>query len=102
MADQPDGERTVTAMAWYRPDQWERLLEVSADADELDATYFEWYTGASATLRNLQKAGVDIRPMDVDVEELLAWCRSEGRPLDGKARAAFVAKELHEQHREAR
>src|SRR6267154_1168773 len=32
----------VTGVAWYRPEQWERLREVSEDVENLDETYDAW------------------------------------------------------------
>ncbi|MHB8791147.1 MAG: hypothetical protein ACYDBT_14865 [Desulfobulbaceae bacterium] len=30
------------AVAWYKPDQWRRLREISEDRDRLEETYGEW------------------------------------------------------------
>jgi len=32
----------VTGIAWYRPEQWERLREVSEDVENLEETYEAW------------------------------------------------------------
>ncbi len=29
-------------IAWYRPEQWARLLEISEDRDDLETTWEEW------------------------------------------------------------
>ena len=34
--------------------------------------------------------------VEVDVEELLEWCRQQGRPVDAAARAEFAAEKLIE------
>jgi hypothetical protein len=39
-------------------------------------------------------AGVRVRRVDVDLDELVRWCRHEGRPIDSAARAAFAAERL--------
>jgi len=81
----------VTGCAWYRAKQWDRLREVSADRDKLEETYEEWVANAEESLRNMRKAGIYAHKIDVDVEELLAWCEARGEDVDSKARAAYVA-----------
>lgn len=92
-----EAHRAVTpdvGVAWYRREQWERLLDIAADRDVLEDTYDEWQTLAEETLRNLAKKGIVPRKVDIDVEELLSWCHSQHRPVDGKARSGFVAAKL--------
>jgi len=86
----------VTAAAWYRKAQWDRLLEVSTDRDKLEDTYEEWVETAEDAIRRLRRQGVTIVKVDVDVEELLAWCQAQSRPVDGEARAEYAATRLRE------
>ena len=84
----------VTGVAWYRRDQWARLLELAADADSLEAAYEDWLAGAQETIVQLTIAGARVRRVDIDVDDLVRWCRHEGRPLDSAARAAFAVERL--------
>jgi len=88
-----DGD-SVTGIAWYRRDQWARLRELAADAEKLEESYQGWLAGAQKTLIGLTLAGVNVRRVDVDLDELVRWCRCEGRPLDSPVRAAFTAERL--------
>ena len=36
--------RMVTGIAWYRPEQWERLREVSEDVENLESLMLGVYT----------------------------------------------------------
>jgi hypothetical protein len=38
--------------------------------------------------------GVRVRRVDIDLDDLVRWCRHEGRPLDSAARAASAAERL--------
>ena len=80
----------VIGLAWYRPEQWQRLRQVSADGEDLEESYFEWVSVASARFQEAQELGVDIRKVDVDVEDLVEWCKRRGLPLDGEARVSYV------------
>ena len=85
---------TITGIAWYRRDQWARLRELAADADGLEEAYEDWLAGAQKTIVQMTATGVPVRRVDIDVDDLVRWCRDEGRPLDSAARAAFVAERL--------
>ena len=87
----------VLGVAWYRREQWNRLLEISTDRDKIGNTYEEWEANAEKGLRMAARPGVVLRKVDIDVEELLKWCRSQGRPVDGAARSIFTAEKLKEQ-----
>jgi len=86
--------RVVTGCAWYRAEQWERLREVSVDGEDLEETYAEWVASAEESLRKMRQVGIYAEKIEVDVEELLAWCRAQGREVDGAARAAYAAEML--------
>ena len=81
-------------MAWYRPDQWALLRAVSADGERLEATYEEWLAFASKHLRELQSLGLQVDRIDVEVAALVRWCNSQGRPVDGGARAEYARQGL--------
>ena len=85
-----------TGVAWWRPEQWARLRDIVADPDALEDTYEEWLAMATKELARLAKQGIVLAKVDVDVEELLAWCNEQGRAVDGEARAAFAAAKLQE------
>jgi hypothetical protein len=81
-------------MAWYRPDQWALLRAVSGDGERLEASYEEWLAFASKQLRELQALGLQVDRIDVEVAALVRWCNSQGRPVDGAARAEYARQGL--------
>jgi hypothetical protein len=90
-AERPGSTGMVSGVAWYRAEQWPRLLETSVDRLELERTYDEWHAMATEGLAELARAGVWPQKVDVDVDEMVEWCRTRGRPVDAAARAQFVA-----------
>ena len=80
----------IMGMAWYRPEQWGRLLEVSVDREQLEATHAEWKKHAEKELKRLRRDRFVVWRVDVDIDELLAFCKEQGMEVDGKARAAFA------------
>ena len=88
--------KQVLGVAWYRREQWNRLLEVSADRDELEENYDDWLRTAEGTLKGLKQMGTALVKVDIDVNKLVAWCVVANRTLDGAARAEYVSKLLSE------
>lgn len=83
-------------VAWYRREQWALLKSVATDADELEETYDEWLEFAERYLKEVWETGIDIFKVEVDVEELIQWCQTNDRAVDGEARSEFVALKLKE------
>jgi hypothetical protein len=81
-------------VAWYRPEERPLFLSLAADAEKLEETHEAWVAVATKTIEDLRKRGIVARKVDVSVREMLAWCQSHGRPLDGEARAAYVSEKL--------
>lgn len=81
-------------LAWYRAEQWPRLLEVSSDREELEETHDEWMSGAKKTLRNFLIEGVNAIKVDVDVDDLIRGCKERGFEIDGSSRATYVAQKV--------
>ena len=86
----------AVVVAWYRPEQWDRLRAVAADPEKLLDTFAEWLNVAESTLQNLRAAGIQPYSVDVDVEELLLWCKQQGVPLDQAARSRYAREKDHE------
>jgi len=87
----------VLGVAWYRPEQWDRLLQIAADREGLEDTYEEWKVTAEESLKKFAMLGYHIRKVDIDVEELLGWCKVHNLSVDGAARSKFAAEKLREQ-----
>jgi hypothetical protein len=89
---------TVTGVAWYRREQWPLLRKKAADPEILEKTYEEWVGMAQKAVLDLAREGVRTERVDIDVEELITWCRSVNRPLDSNARAEFTSRKLRHKH----
>jgi hypothetical protein len=87
---------TAIGVAWYRPDQWETLRNVSVDRDKLENTYSEWLVEAERVVKQLQQRGLRVVKVDVEISELMLWCESQRIPLDGEARSNYAAFKLHQ------
>jgi len=81
-------------LAWYRADQWARLRAISEDRDQLELNHEEWLRTASERFEDLRRQGQQVQKVEVDVEDLLKWCRTQGLPLNSSTRAQYAAQRL--------
>ena len=84
-------------IAWYKPEQWELLRAESVDSKDLEDTYEEWLEFVEQQMKEVRESGIVISKVEVDVEEILAWCRGRRRPLDADARTEFVTQKMNEE-----
>jgi len=82
------------AMAWYRRDQWALLRALSVDGQSLEETYEAWFAFATKQVRDLEANGFLVHKIEVEIGALTRWCESEGRPVDGGARAEYARQGL--------
>jgi hypothetical protein len=86
----------VIAVVWYRPEQWERVRDIAADAEAFEESYVEWLEQAEEKFAELQSMGMRIEKVDVDSEKLILWCNEHNREIDGNARTEYAAERLRE------
>lgn len=82
----------------YRPEQWERLREVSEDVKDLEDTYQAWLQTAERMIREGIPANVTIEKVDLDVEDVLAWCNERGLALNAETRSRYVSERLRQKY----
>lgn len=70
------------------------LLETVADRDSLYDTYDEWLGSFRKAIMYAGKAGIEPVKVDVDMEELLSYCKTHGLQNNGETRSQFYAELL--------
>ncbi len=83
------------ALAWYRQDQWQLLLDSSTDSDKLERTYQEWLEHAEKKVDELNKDGNNVVKVDINIKQMKKWCKRHKKQIDGYTRseyAVFLAK----------
>ena len=94
-----EDQRRVVGIACYSRAQWPKLLAKAADREVLEETYDEWVEVFNSTVSKLTSSGLEWVRVPIDIDELVAWCVDNARPLNGAARAEFTALKTRELHR---
>ncbi len=79
-----------TALAWYRQDQWQLLLDYSTDSDRLERTYQEWLEHAEKKVNEMGKEGINVVKIDINIEEMKKWCERHDKQIDGHTRSEYA------------
>ncbi len=87
-------ELESVGVPWYLADQWDLLRERADDPEVLVERYEDWVVQAEKMLALLERQGMSVEKIEVDVEEVSAWCKAAGRPFDSKARAEYASEML--------
>jgi predicted transcriptional regulator len=81
-------------VAWYQPDQWKQLCDVSVDRDELEDTYEEWVRDAERFIKRLRQEGFQVVKVEITIADLLLWCESQKIAVNSQARSKYAAFQL--------
>ncbi len=79
------------SVAWYKPEQWDKLLDISADAGQLEKTYEQWKVYAEQALKDLANRQVFPVKVTVDIDDLESWCNTRNLPINGDSRSRYAA-----------
>ena len=91
-------DKIVFGFAWYRPEQWQRVRDISSDAGALEDSYEEWLSLAERKLKELSSSGLQVEKVEVHSEQLILWCNERGLEVNAEARSRYAAEKLQELH----
>jgi hypothetical protein len=67
------------------------LLELSSDRDQMESDYEEWRANAEVQVAGLRAQGQDVRKIDIELDEFVAWCKSKEVPVNADSRSRYAA-----------
>ncbi len=81
----------AVAIPWYRKEDWERLLEIFEDSDELHGTFEEWRNDAGQLESRFRSEGLVVQRVYIDPETFAGWCRDNGLRVGASAHSRFAS-----------
>jgi hypothetical protein len=76
-----DNKTLLMGVSWYRPEQWERLREISEDKETFALSYEDSLVESEQKIQDLEAQGIRPIKVEVDVEALWTWCTTQGLPV---------------------
>ena len=91
--------KVMVGIGFYRREQWPLLLDAADDSHILEKTYDEWLDVVDTSIDAIKAHGLEPKLVDVDVDQLISFCRKEGIRNDAEARSQYIAKIFRERIR---
>ena len=80
---------TLAGYLWPSPENYAAWC--AACVERMEPTHAEWVRRNERQLEQIAGQGITIERIDVDVADLVRWCRERGTPINTKARSAYAA-----------
>jgi len=93
--------KKTISIAVYKEDQWERLQDISEDHEDLEKTYNEWKTLITKKIKEYESQGFKIHKIEIDTEEMLAWCNLNRLSVNSKSRSRYMSAKIRELSKES-
>lgn len=77
-------------LAYYRKKDWKHFVKIIDDRESVHDTWNEWHKAFLRTRKDLISKGFDLTNIEIDLVELINYCKLKGIKNDGKARSQFV------------
>ena len=91
-----DNKNLVMGVTCYRAEQWHRLREISEDKEHFAMTYEASLLDSENKIKQLEAQGYRPVKVEVDVEEMLTWCSTQGLAVTPETRTKFTMTKLRE------
>jgi hypothetical protein len=89
----------VIGFAWFELEQWQKLQSALGVNARPDGSYVDWVRQARHVMDAHIAAGYDVRKVNINVDEYLAWCRYKGIALSVAAQDQFATYKLYTESR---
>jgi hypothetical protein len=76
--------------AWFRREDYERIREVMEDSDRLPPSFDEWELLAKSRVAKAKRDGIILKPVMLDPDTFVAFCKARKIRPNGEARAKFA------------
>jgi hypothetical protein len=80
----------IVGIAWYRREDYDLLMSMFLDRENLDDTFDEWLSQALQVSDKLTREGLVVEKAIVDPNTFPAWCGSNGLEMDAKGRMQYA------------
>ena len=86
-------------IAWYRPEQYERIRSIMIDGANLSASYEKWLQGAEQGIKTMTEQGWIVERIYIEPDAFIEWCKSRSLNVDSHARQTFVIEAINAKYR---
>lgn len=81
----------AVGMAWYKRENFARLMAVFEDRHKLHRTFDEWLRDAEIGRKAQEAKGVRVVCVDIDPDHFPRWCAAKGLGINAQARMNYAS-----------
>ena len=81
---------TGLKIAYYKKEDWSRLLQIIDDKESMHDSWNEWHLAYSKAKNELIAKGFQVEDIEINLDELVSYCKAKGAKITGKTRSQFV------------
>jgi hypothetical protein len=82
-------------MAWFKRENYARLLATFEDSHKLHRTFDEWLRNAEVGRKTLEAKGFRVICVDIDPDHFPAWCVRQHLRVDSQSRTKYASLIAH-------
>ena len=86
--------RKIYSIPYYKKEQYKLLRQISSDKETFPEAFEEMFADTELKYNQLKKKGLTVVRINVDVNELLKWCVSQGLVIDPESRLKYTLVKL--------
>ena len=86
-------KKMVLGIGFYKREQWSQLLDTASDSYILEKSYDDWMNTLDASIEKIRAHDIEPVLVDIDINELLAFCKEQGLQNNAETRAKFISKQ---------
>ena len=88
--------KKICILTYYRKDQYDRYREISVDKEAFSKSYDEMMVSAKSKYKDMENKGFKVVKIEIDIEELIEWCRHRKVTINPESRTKFSMEKLKE------
>lgn len=82
-------EQEPIYVAWYREEDYHRILSIMEDRHLMMASFSGWLAAAERFEKSSKSQGFDVVRVMIDPDRFVAWCNGRSLSCDARARAEY-------------
>ena len=85
-------------IVWYSQVEWQKMKEISSDAEIFESSFKEWEQMANKSLLDMKASGLFAKKVFIKTVEFIVWCKIHSLPLDASSRSKYITEIMSKQN----
>ena len=81
----------VVSMAWYKRENFDKLMALFEDRHILHRSFDEWLVDAEIVRKSKEANGLRVVCVDIDPDHFFEWCLAGGLNFNAQARIDYAS-----------